>query len=60
GADTRRLQSALSANAVYAGGEHAWDLITDHDQALATGMYLFAVENLNTGFVKTGRFLVIK
>lgn len=60
GTDTRRLKSALSANAVYAGGEHAWDLITDHDQALATGMYLFTVENLNTGFVKTGRFLVIK
>ncbi|MDZ7821828.1 MAG: hypothetical protein U5N26_08480 [Candidatus Marinimicrobia bacterium] len=44
GGGTRRLQEGLSADAVYAGGEHAWDLITDHDQALATGMYLFAVE----------------
>ncbi len=60
GNQTRRLSGGLSANAVYAGGEHAWDLITDHDQALATGMYIFAVENNETGYVKTGRFLVIK
>lgn len=60
GAGTRRLEESFGAETVYAGGEHAWDLITDHDQALATGMYLFAVENLSTGYVKTGRFLVIK
>ena len=60
GRDTERLAEGLSSETVYAGGEHAWDLITDHDQALATGMYIFAVENMETGFVKTGRFLVIK
>lgn len=60
GSETRRLADGLSSDAIYAGGEHAWDLITDHDQALATGMYIFAVENKNTGNVKTGRFLVIK
>ena len=42
------------------GGEHAWDLITSHDQAIATGLYLFTVKNLNTGYVKKGKFLVIK
>lgn len=42
------------------GGEHAWDLITNHDQAIATGLYLFTVKNLNTGYVKKGKFLVIK
>lgn len=60
GAGTRRLEEGLGTKTVYSGGEHAWDLITDHDQALATGMYIFAVENKTTGFVKTGRFLVIK
>lgn len=44
----------------FAGGEHAWDLITKFDQALATGLYLFAVEDLATGGIKTGKFLVIK
>ncbi len=60
GEGTRRLEEGLGTSSVYSGGEHAWDLITDHDQALATGMYIFAVENNNTGYIKTGRFLVIK
>jgi len=42
------------------GGEEAWDLITDGDQALATGMYLFTVKDKATGFIKTGKFLIIK
>lgn len=44
----------------FAGGEHAWDLITDHDQAIATGLYLFTVKNLETDDIKKGKFLVIK
>lgn len=43
-----------------AGGEHAWDLITEHDQAVATGLYLFTVKNLNNNNIKRGKFLVIK
>jgi hypothetical protein len=45
---------------IMSGGEHAWDLITDSDQAIATGMYLFAVENKSNGEFKTGKFLIIK
>ena len=44
----------------FSGGEHSWDLITDFDQAIATGMYLFVVEDLDTGNVKRGRFLIVK
>ncbi|HUN66757.1 MAG TPA: hypothetical protein VMW43_11730 [Bacteroidota bacterium] len=44
----------------FSGGEHAWDLITRWDQAIATGLYLFAVKDLATGEVKRGKFLVIK
>ena len=44
----------------FAGGEHAWDLITDNDQATATGLYLFTVENLDTGDMKRGKFVIIK
>lgn len=43
-----------------AGGEHAWDLITENDQAIATGMYLFTVKNIRSGNLKRGKFLVIK
>ena len=44
----------------FSGGEHAWDLITKFDQAIATGMYLFSVKDSESGDVQTGKFLVIK
>ena len=45
---------------VFSGGEHAWDLVTKFDQAIATGLYLFTVEDRFTGKVETGKFAVIK
>lgn len=44
----------------FSGGEHAWDLITKYDQAIATGLYLFSVKDLETGEIKTGKFMVVK
>jgi hypothetical protein len=44
----------------FAGGEHAWDLVTKFDQAIATGLYLFSVQDAETGDVQTGKFLIIK
>ena len=49
-----------NTNRSFAGGEHAWDLITDNDQAIATGLYLFTVKNNKSGNVKTGKFLIVK
>jgi len=46
--------------AEFAGGEHAWDLITRYDQAIATGLYLFTVKDHETGTTKRGKFLVVK
>lgn len=46
--------------AQFSGGEHAWDLITRFDQAVASGLYLFTVRNADSGEIKTGKFLVIK
>jgi hypothetical protein len=45
---------------LFAGGEHAWDLISKFDQAISTGLYLFSVKDHETGLVKTGKFLVVK
>ena len=42
------------------GGEHAWDMITMYDQATASGLYLFTVEDKITGNIKEGKFLIIK
>ena len=53
-------QYAAGNNQQFTGGEHAWDLITDNDQAIATGLYLFTVKNNKNGNIKTGKFLIIK
>ena len=45
---------------VFPGGEHAWDMVTKSDQALATGLYLLSVKNLDTGEISTGKFVIIK
>jgi len=47
-------------NPLMSGGEHAWDMITMHDQATGSGLYLFTVEDKNSGQIKEGKFLIIK
>ena len=42
------------------GASFAWDLITEQGQALATGLYVFSVEDLVHGGVRRGKFLVVK
>jgi len=63
GGDVNNINS--NQNPLLSGGEHAWDLITQYDQAIASGLYLFTVEDLNSqsesfGKIKEGKFLVIK
>ena len=63
GQDVRRINERL--NPSFAGGEHAWDLITRHDQEAATGLYIYVVKNLvagsaNFGRLKEGKFVIIK
>lgn len=60
GSDNATLKHLSGRNTVFSGGEHAWDLITDYDQAVATGLYLYSIEDIQTGKMKTGRFLIIK
>ena len=61
GSDIRWFETyASDGKQKFAGGEHAWDLLTDNDQAIATGMYLFTVKNKNNDEIKKGKFLVIK
>ena len=42
------------------GGLAAWDLVTRNDQAVASGLYLFSVEDHETGRTQLGKFLVLK
>ncbi len=58
GADIQNIDERKTPT--FSGGEHAWDLITMHDQATATGLYLFTVEDKQTGIIKEGKFLIMK
>ncbi len=61
GSDIQWFQHYASDNSQrLPGGLHAWNLITTADQAIATGLYLFTVKDLNTGAIKRGKFLIIK
>ncbi len=61
GADISRLSEGIgSGNTAFSGGEHGWDLISRHDQAIATGLYLYSVKDEGSGDIFTGKFLVIK
>lgn len=42
------------------GGMAAWDLVTRSDQGVASGLYLFAVEDAATGDRQVGKFLILK
>ena len=61
GSDIASLSPQLAgAEVEFSGGQHGWDLITKHQEAVASGMYMFAVKDLNNGKVQVGKFLVIK
>lgn len=42
------------------GSTFAWDLITDRGQAVASGLYLWTVEDHGGGTVQRGKLLVVK
>lgn len=61
GSDIRWFETfSKSGDQKLSGGEHAWDLITKNDQAIASGLYLFTVKDNKTGKIKKGKFLIIK
>ena len=60
GSDIRWFQKYADGTQQMSGGQHAWDLITQKDQAIASGLYLFTVKDLDLGNMQRGKFLVIK
>ena len=50
----------LNKNGVFSGGEHAWDIVSQFDQAIATGLYLFTVKDNHSGAIYKGKFVIIK
>ena len=63
GSDIRWFNTFSSEEAdrnVFSGGEHAWDMLSAESQIIARGLYIFTVENHETGKITKGKFAVIK
>ncbi|MCH8568515.1 MAG: hypothetical protein LAT67_09635 [Balneolales bacterium] len=58
--DTRWYSDFSSGNRIKPGGEHAWDLLTQANQNLSTGLYLYTVRDRDSGHIQRGKFAIIK
>ncbi len=41
-------------------GKLRWDVLSEHGRAIATGLYVYVVENLDSGEVQRGKLVIIK
>ncbi len=55
--DVRNPETDIPA---LSGGMAAWDLITRNDQGVASGLYIFAVEDHQSGNTQLGKFLILR
>ncbi len=61
GSDIRWYDSySVSNQTVFSGGEHSWDLLSKDNQIISRGLYLFSVEDLESGKTYNGQFVIIK
>ena len=60
GSEIEWFRTYSDGTQIFAGGEHAWDMVTDSDQAVASGLYLFTVKDYNSGEIKKGKFVIAK
>jgi hypothetical protein len=58
--DTRWFRELSGSNRIMSGGEHAWDILSEANQNLSTGLYLYTVQDKESGKVQRGRFAIIK
>ncbi len=58
--DTAWFSSFSDDPRVLAGGEHAWDLQSNANQILTTGLYLYSVKDTDSGEIQTGKLVIIK
>lgn len=58
--DIRWYDDFSGENRQLPGGEHSWDLLSESGLDLSSGLYFYSVENLDTGDVQTGKFVLIK
>lgn len=52
--------SKATTSGITASGMHAWDLLSKNNQIIASGVYLFSVQNRANDEIKVGKFVIIK
>ena len=45
---------------IFSGGEHAWDILSESNQTITQGIYLYSIKNSDTGETMQGRFIIIE
>lgn len=58
--DIRWYDDFSGENREQSGGEHSWDILSESGLDLSSGLYFFSVENLDSGDIQTGKFVIIK
>jgi hypothetical protein len=58
--DSRWYETFSGPNRQVAGGEHSWDILSENNLDISSGLYLYSVENLKTGDIQRGKFVIIK
>jgi len=52
--------SKAASQGYASSGIHAWNMLSRYNQIIASGVYLYSVENKDSGDVKVGKFVLIK
>jgi hypothetical protein len=60
GGDVAWFENFADGDVVFSGGMHSWDVVSQADQAVATGMYLYTVKDEVSGDVQRGKLVIIK
>lgn len=58
--DIRWYETFSADNRQLSGGEHSWDVMSENNLNIAGGLYLYTVEDADTGDVQHGKFVIIK
>ncbi len=59
-ADWFRNFAGQADRRIFSGGEHAWDVLSESQQTITQGLYLFTVKDLDSGEVRQSKFAVLR
>jgi hypothetical protein len=58
--DTRWFDDFSAEGRTVATGIHAWDILSANSLRLSSGLYLFSVQDLDTGATQAGKFVLLR